>query len=94
MNKKAFARLVFACYLVFIVAAFYFGKDRLVMLAMAFLAGLGYLWRVMYVEDSEKIIMFFDGRIKEVVESIVLAISETNKRIDKHHPPENEKQHD
>ena len=94
MNKKAIARWIFACYLVFILVAFYYGQDRLVMLAMAFLAGLGYLWRVMYVEDSEKIIQFFDGRIKQVVESIVTAISETNKRIDKHHPPENEKQHD
>jgi hypothetical protein len=94
VKKSTFARFVFFAYLIFIAWSYYTKNDRLTILAMAVLAGLGYLWRVMYVEDSERIIQFFDARIKDVASMFLDKFNEVNARIDKHHPPENEKKHD
>jgi hypothetical protein len=44
----------------------------------------------MYVEDSENIITYFDSRIKDVINKIMIAIDDTNKRIDRYHPREKE----
>ena len=87
MSKKNWGAVVFAAYILTVIIAYFVGNDRLVILVAAIMSGFAFVFRILYVEESEQIIRFFDKRITETIETFQRSIKEVHERIDKHHPP-------
>jgi hypothetical protein len=96
MPKNKIGTGFFAAYIFTIVIAFFFGNDRVIILCAAIMSGFGFVFRILYVEESGQIIKFFDQRINETITALENSIDRVHKRIDKHHPPkyENENEND
>ena len=86
MAKKEIGACVFAAYILTICIAFFFGNDRIVILCAAIMSGFGFVFRILYVEESGQIIKFFDRRINETIDAFKISIDKVHERIDNHHP--------
>ena len=93
MPKNKIGAGFFAAYILTIVISFFFGNDRIVILCAAIMSGFGFVFRVLYVEESGQIIKFFDQRINDTIKALERSIDKVHERIDKHHPKD-EKEND
>ena len=86
MAKKEIGAGAFAAYILIVCIAFFFDNDRVVILCTAIMTGFSFVFRMLYVEESEQIIRFFDRRINETIDAFKVSIDKVHERIDNHHP--------